>query len=138
MTTRLPIFKYMSVEAQVNRKREEAGDFEAQYLFNSLTEDWPMHEILECAERIRNNLHEAATRRTINCARIEIEGFWKLVGNCRSAALDINTKTGELALRCTHSKTGELGLGTPPTVMSDDWARIVASDKGTIVRGSER
>ena len=70
--------------------------------------------------------------------RAVITDFWILAAAGKSAALDINCTTGELALRCTRSISGELGNGTPPTTYSDDWARIVTSLGGRIVKGEER
>lgn len=70
--------------------------------------------------------------------RTTIAKFWALAHDNKSAALDIHTTTGELALRCTRSAAGIEGNGTPPACMTDDWARILTSDKGAITHGSER
>jgi hypothetical protein len=64
-----------------------------------------------------------------------IQEFWKLAEAGKSAALDINIKTGELLLQASKSKTGEIGNGTPAIPFSDDWARILLSNKGTITHG---
>jgi len=69
--------------------------------------------------------------------RTHIDKFWSLAMASKSAALDINTKTGELAVRCTRSASGDEGNGTPPACMTSDWARLMTSDKGVISRGSE-
>lgn len=71
-------------------------------------------------------------------ARTVITNFWAMAAAGKSAALDINCTTGELALRCTRSTSGELGNGIPPTTYSDDWARIVTSLSGRIIKGAER
>lgn len=74
----------------------------------------------------------------MNNARMHIEHFWALAGAGKSAALDINTATGELAVRCTRNAAGDEGNGAAPACMSDAWARLMTSDKGTITRGAER
>lgn len=66
-----------------------------------------------------------------------IAKFWRLAAAGKSAALDINALTGELAVRCTISKAGDEGNGTPPACMTNDWSRIITSNKGVISRGSE-
>lgn len=71
-------------------------------------------------------------------ARTHITKFWALATDNKSVALDINTKTGEMTVRCTRSAAGVEGNGAPPTCMSDDWARIMTSNKGVISHGSER
>jgi len=70
--------------------------------------------------------------------RAQIEHFWMLANAGKSAALDINTITGEMAVRCTRSAEGVEGKGAPPACYTDDWARVVICINGKVTRGSER
>jgi hypothetical protein len=71
-------------------------------------------------------------------ARTHITKFWALASAGKSAALDINTKTGELTVRCTRGAAGDEGNGEAPGTMSDDWARIMTASRGTVTQGAER
>lgn len=64
--------------------------------------------------------------------RAAIERFWRLHELGRSAALDINTETGELACLATISDSGAEGLGTPSQPYSDCWTRVVQTNKGSL------
>jgi hypothetical protein len=70
--------------------------------------------------------------------RSQIEHFWMLADAGKSAALDINTITGDLAVRCTRSLAGVEGKGTPPACGTDAWARVMSCINGEVTRGSER
>ena len=61
-----------------------------------------------------------------------INQFWKLQSAQKSCALDINSKTGELALRATKSNTGEIGNGTPPVEYTENWSRIILCLNGVL------
>jgi hypothetical protein len=69
--------------------------------------------------------------------REHIAKFWALAAAGKSAALDINAETGELALLCTRSTSGAEGNGTPPACWSSSWTRIISSEKGVISQGAE-
>jgi len=64
--------------------------------------------------------------------RAAIERFWRLHELGRSAALDINTETGELACLATISDSGAEGLGTPGQPYSDCWTRVVQTSSGSL------
>jgi hypothetical protein len=64
--------------------------------------------------------------------RAAIARFWRLHELGRSAALDINTETGELACLATISDSGAEGLGTPGQPYSDCWTRVVQTNKGSL------
>jgi hypothetical protein len=70
--------------------------------------------------------------------RSQIEQFWMLANAGKSAALDIDTNTGELAVRCTRSSAGVEGNGYPPACYTDDWARVVICINGKVTRGTDR
>lgn len=50
----------------------------------------------------------------------------------KSAALDINLKTGELICNATKSVSGEMGNGTPGIPYTDDWMRIIETKSGVL------
>ena len=52
----------------------------------------------------------------------------------KSAALDIDTNTGELAVRCARNSAGVEGNGYPPACCTDDWARVVICINGKVTR----
>lgn len=63
----------------------------------------------------------------------QISKFWQLQKAGRSVALDINTKTGELAARYSVSlPDGVEGNGTPPTLMGDEWRRVMSCTRGVV------
>jgi len=63
-----------------------------------------------------------------------IEKFWALHALGRSAALDLNTETGELICRHSVSDTGAEGLAAPGQPHSDCWCRVVCTDRGALAR----
>lgn len=58
--------------------------------------------------------------------------FWQLHREKKSAAIDLNIKTGEIVCRCTHSIDDVYGNGTPPISFTDDWLRINLTLKGVL------
>lgn len=71
-------------------------------------------------------------------SRVTIAKFWRLAGERKSAALDVNTKSGEMTVRRSVSSEGIEGEGVVPATYSDDWARIVTSVQGMIIWGADR
>jgi len=61
-----------------------------------------------------------------------INKFWEFQKLGKSAALDVNNKTGEMVCLYTKSGAGADGNGTPPQTYSSDWTRICLSDKGVV------
>lgn len=64
----------------------------------------------------------------------QIDKFRLLQKTKKSAALDINSETGELVVRCTKSTAGEEGNGTPPIPFTDKWERIMVCNKGVVTQ----
>lgn len=58
--------------------------------------------------------------------------FNKLHAAGKSAALDLNTKTGQLICRASKSANGDLGNGSPGAPYGDDWVRIVETKNGEL------
>ena len=55
-------------------------------------------------------------------ARSQIEHFWMLANAGKSAALDINTLTGDMAVRCTRNSAGV--EGNPPSIEIRAWDTV--------------
>jgi hypothetical protein len=68
-------------------------------------------------------------------AQTTINQFWSVAEAGKSCALDINSQTGELVFRATKSGSGEIGNGTPPIPMTDNWVRLMVCIKGVVSRG---
>jgi hypothetical protein len=66
--------------------------------------------------------------------RSAVARFWRLHDQGRSAALDINTETGELVCMASVSDSGAEGLGTPAAPYSDCWLRLVTTTCGELGR----
>lgn len=65
-----------------------------------------------------------------------IQEFWRLATTNKSAALDINTLTGQLVVQATKNlDTGAVGIGTPGEPYTVDWERIILSTRGVLSRG---
>jgi len=65
-------------------------------------------------------------------AREAKEKFWRLAEDKKSAAMDVNLKTGEFAVLCTKSVHGVEGNGYAPEPWTDDWVRLAVSYSGSV------
>ena len=66
-------------------------------------------------------------------ALAHVSKFWQLAAEGKSAALDINIKTGELACQYSQNvKTGAEGNGTPGIPDTADYMRIIVCEKGVV------
>jgi hypothetical protein len=64
--------------------------------------------------------------------RAAIAKFWRLHDLGRSAALDLNTETGEVVCMASISSAGAEGLGTPGQPYSACWVRVVSTMSGVL------
>lgn len=62
-----------------------------------------------------------------------IQKFWRLASSGKSAALDINTQTGELLVQASRNlDTGAEGNGAPGVPYTGSWRRIILSTCGAL------
>lgn len=71
-------------------------------------------------------------RRHTPSPRGAVARFWRLHGLGRSAALDVNTETGEMVCLATISDSGAEGLGEPGQPYSECWLRVVSTTRGVL------